>query len=191
MTDLDHEQDSDYLRQSAVPRLGMESTQSSDMDRKPNLNPALDVEPSTSPSPSASASASPPVPPSPKPVPPPPPSVVKKTFFMSIIVILGMVNSFGAGTTLIGPKIQEDLGFGTSELQVSSRWLYTGCVDVVVLILIRRLFVRLDVIEKKWLSTSFYIPLVSRLPLVCSAVRSLIVTIPQLIVPFTSLRSST
>lgn len=128
MTDLEHIQESDHLRQSAVPRLGMESTQSSDMDRKPNSNPALDVEPSTlpSPSPSASATASPPTPPSPKTLPPPPPSVVKKTFYMSIIVILGMVNSFGAGTTLIGPKIQQDLGFGTSELQVSSRWLCKG-----------------------------------------------------------------
>lgn len=75
-------------------------------------------------------------------------SVARKTFFMSIIVILGMVNSFGAGTTLIGPKIQEDLGFGTSELQVSLRWCYTGCVDIVVSILIRRLSVRLDVINK-------------------------------------------
>jgi hypothetical protein len=75
-------------------------------------------------------------------------SVARKTFFMSIIVILGMVNSFGAGTTLIGPKIQEDLGFGTSELQVCSRWLCTGCVDVVVSILIRRPSLRLDVLKK-------------------------------------------
>lgn len=123
------------------------------MDRKPSPEPALSTDPSTSPSPSASASppiSSPPSPPSPKTVPPPPPSVVKKTFYMSIIVILGMVNSFGAGTTLIGPKIQEDLGFGTSELQVSSRWCYTGCDDVVVLlVLIRRPSVRLDVIKKK------------------------------------------
>ncbi|KAG7529043.1 hypothetical protein FFLO_05805 [Filobasidium floriforme] len=96
------------------------------MDRKPSPEPALGTYPSALPSPLAPSASppisSPPSPPSPKPVSPPPPSVVKETFYMSIIVILGMVNSFGAGTTLIGPKIQEDLGFGTSELQ----WLSTS-----------------------------------------------------------------
>ena len=41
---------------------------------------------------------------------------------MTIVIFLGIVNAFGGGTGLIGPKVQADLGFSTDELQ----WLSTS-----------------------------------------------------------------
>lgn len=41
---------------------------------------------------------------------------------MGIVVLIGLVNAFGGSMTLLGPKIQEDLGFSTDDLQ----WLGTS-----------------------------------------------------------------
>jgi len=46
----------------------------------------------------------------------------RKILLMTVVTFLGMVNAFGGGTTLIGPKVQADLGFSTDELQ----WLSTS-----------------------------------------------------------------
>jgi len=52
----------------------------------------------------------------------PPVSRSRKILLMTIVIFLGMVNAFGGGTGLIGPKVQADLGFSTDELQ----WLSTS-----------------------------------------------------------------
>jgi hypothetical protein len=46
----------------------------------------------------------------------------RKILLMTVVVFLGLVNSFGGGTVLIGPRVQADLGFSTNELQ----WLSTS-----------------------------------------------------------------
>jgi len=46
----------------------------------------------------------------------------RKILLMTVVAFLGMVNAFAGGTTLIGPKVQADLGFSTDELQ----WLSTS-----------------------------------------------------------------
>ena len=54
----------------------------------------------------------------------------RKCFLVAIIVLLGMVNSFGGSTVLIGPKIQDDLGFSTDELQWLSTSFYIPLVRI-------------------------------------------------------------